>query len=87
MNDSDPDSHPMFTVAATAIGQLGGACLADDTAAAAGEVLLEHWRGAIRDWDIVGPTAPEVERMIVGDLDDAINALEQLRETITRRGE
>jgi hypothetical protein len=34
-----------------------------------------------------GPTAPEVERMIVGDLDDAINALEQLRETITRRGE
>jgi hypothetical protein len=87
MNNSDPDSHPIFTVADTAIGQLGGACLADDTAAAAGGVLLQHWREAIRDWGTGGPTAPEVERMIVGDLDDAINALEQLRETIARLAE
>jgi len=85
MSNSTPEFHPIYTVAKTAIQQMGGACLAEDAAAAAGGLLLGHWSGAIRDWSESGPSGPEVERMILGDIRDCIEQMEQLLRTVERR--
>lgn len=87
MNNSDPMHHPIFSVAKTAIDQMGGACLAEDSAEAAAAVLLIHWADAIRNWDDDGPSGPEVERMITGDIRDVIDQMEQLLRRIEQRDE
>lgn len=85
MNNSDPTHHPIYSVAKTAIDQMGGACLADDAAAAAAILLLRHWDDAIPNWGGGGPSGPEVERMILGDIRDCIEQLEQLLQRVERR--
>ena len=78
MNATNCDHHPIYSVAKAAIDQMGGACLADDAAAAAAVLLLRHWEDAIPNWGGDGPSGPEVERMILGDIRDAIGMLEGL---------
>lgn len=85
MSNTNPEFHPILTLAQTAIGQLKGTCLAEDAAEAAGRVLTEHWVNAIRDWGSDGPDAIDVERMITGDIRDSIDALERLLAAIERR--
>jgi len=85
MNATNCDHHPIYSVAKTAIDQMGGACLADDAAAAAAVLLLRHWEDAIPNWGGDGPSGPEVERMILGDIRDAIDQMEALLRTVERR--
>ena len=87
MNNFDPKHHPIYTVAQTAIDQMGGACLAEDSAAAAATLLLRHWEDAIPNWGGGGPSGPEVERMITGDIRDCIDQMEQLLQGIEQRDE
>ena len=82
---ASPDFHPIYSVAKTAIDQMGGACLADDAAAAAAILLLRHWEDAIPNWGGDGPSGPEVERMILGDIRDCIDQMEALLRTVERR--
>ena len=82
--NSDPNFHPIYTVAKTAIEQRSSAgCLADGAARAAADELLAHWTDAIRDWGAGGPDAVAVERMILGDLRDAVAALQAVIEEIS----
>ena len=85
MNATNYEHHPIYSVAKTAIDQMGGACLADDAAAAAAILLLRHWEDAIPNWGGDGPSGPEVERMILGDIRDCIDQLESLLRTVERR--
>lgn len=87
MNAANCDDHPIYTVAKTAIDQLGGACLASDAAAAAAILLLRHWEDAIPNWSEGGPSGPEVERMITGDIRDTIDSMEALLRSIEQRDE
>lgn len=87
MNAMNPDHHPIYSVARTAIEKLGGACLAEDAAAAAGVLLMRHWDDAIPNWGGAGPTGPEVEQMILGDIRDTLDALERLLRQIEQRDE
>ena len=84
---ASPDFYPIYSVAKTAIDQMGGACLADDAAAAAALLLLRHWEDAIPNWGGDGPSGPEVERMILGDIRDCIDQMEQLLHRVERRDE
>jgi hypothetical protein len=56
--------------------------LADGAARAAADELLDHWSNAIRDWGGGGPTAVEVEKMILGDLRDAVAAMQEVIDQI-----
>jgi len=87
MNATNCEHHPIYSVAKTAIDQMGGACLADDAAAAAAVLLLRHWEDAIPNWGGTGPSGPEVERMILGDIRDCIDQMEQLLHRIEQRDE
>jgi hypothetical protein len=81
--NSDPNFHPIYTVAKTAIEQLRDVCLSYGAARAAGEELLAHWTDAIRDWGGGGPSGPDVEQMILGDLRDTVAALEEVIDQIS----
>lgn len=86
MNATIPEFHPIFTVAQTAAYQIGGTYLAEDATQAAFKVLAETWRKNISEgYGKEGPTAPEVEQMITGDIRDTIDALERLLGVIERR--
>jgi len=88
MNNSTPEFHPIYSLAQTAIGQLGGTCLAEDAARAACNVLAESWASNIRlGYGNGGPNGPEVEQMILGDLRDTLDALERLLGVIERQGD
>ena len=87
MNPTKCNDHPIYSVAKTAIDQMGGACLAEDAAAAAAILLMQHWEDAIPNWGGDGPSGPEVERMILGDIRDCIDQLEQLLHRIEHRDE
>jgi hypothetical protein len=80
---SDPNFHPIYTLAKTAIEQRSSdGCLADGAARAAADELLAHWGCAIRNWGGCGPGAAEVEKMIVGDLRDVAAALMEVADEI-----
>jgi hypothetical protein len=82
--NSDPDFHPIYTVAKTVIEQRSSdGCLADGAARAAADDLLDHWAGAIRDWGDGGPDAVAVEKMILGDLRDVVAALQEVIDEIS----